>query len=196
MALSAADYTDMLLALLPPGPAWPKEDSQTARLCAGWAREMARLDVRADRLIEEADPRTTRELLPDWERVAGLPETCPEAEANLTIAQRRGLLVAKLISTGGQSPQYYIDVAAALGYEITITEFIPSRIGRIRVGDRLQDADIAYTWQINAASTTVQYARVGSARVGDRLASWGNALLECVMRRIAPAHTVLIFSYT
>jgi uncharacterized protein YmfQ (DUF2313 family) len=35
-----------------------------------------------------------------------------------------------------------------------------------------------------------------NGRVSDPLAAWGNTLLECVMRRLKPAHTTLLFSYT
>ena len=32
--------------------------------------------------------------------------------------------------------------------------------------------------------------------VDEALAAWGNALLECVIKRYAPAHTSVLFSYT
>ena len=42
---------------------------------------------------------------------------------------------------------------------------------------------------------SVRYARASASRVGDPLARWGNTILECVLRALAPAHTILQFAY-
>jgi uncharacterized protein YmfQ (DUF2313 family) len=77
MGLTADDYRALCQNLLPSGPAWSREpDAFTTRLLDAWAQELARIDARVDALIEEADPRTTTELLPDWERNYGLPDEC------------------------------------------------------------------------------------------------------------------------
>ena len=194
MGISADDYTGMLLGLLPPGPAWPQEDSQIARMLSGWAQELARLDARSANLVEEADPRTTEELLPDWERVAGLPGLCSETGITLTEGQRRQLLVAKLISQGGQSRQYYIAVAAALGYTITITEF--SLHTCLKACDYpLIGEEWIMAWQVNASDGMRTYFNCLS-QCDEPLSRWGNFLLECALNAIKPAHTVLLFSYT
>ncbi len=74
-------------------------------------------------LIDEADPRTTSLLLADWERVAGLPDACELAfGGEQSESQRRQALVARLLSQGGLSRAYYLDVIEALGYTATITE--------------------------------------------------------------------------
>ncbi len=196
MALTDADYLQQLQALLPPGPAWPVDpDATTTRLLASLAQELARVDGRALQLLEEADPRTVGELFADWERVAGLPDACAEAFGGTqSIAQRRAALIGQLTTLGGQSAAYYIGLAAALGYAITITEFKPH--------DVLDDVNAAITgqawafaWQVNSAINTVtDFTVEGSA--DEALASWGNSLLECVIKRVAPAHTAVLFSYT
>lgn len=123
MALSKDDYFALLQGMLPQGPAWSKEvDSVLSLQLGAWAEEYALLDARIDALLDEADPRTTNELLPDYERIAGLPDPCGDQLGN-TIALRRKVLTNKLQVTGGQSRQYYIDLAARLGFDITITEF-------------------------------------------------------------------------
>lgn len=196
MELKADDYLRQLQALLPPGPAWPRDDDATiTRLLHGLAEELARVDGRARQLLEEADPRTTAELFTDWERVAGLPDACAVAfGGEQTTAQRRAALVGRLTTVGGQTPAYFIGLAAALGYAITITEFSEHTVDD-DVDNPLYDVAWSFAWQVNAALDTVTELTVDDT-VEDPLASWGNALLECVLRRVAPAHTIPIFSYT
>ncbi|PTT59353.1 phage tail protein, partial [Pseudomonas sp. HMWF007] len=112
---TAADYLEQLKALLPPGQAFPRESGTTLHnLLDGMSVELARADSRAETLPEEANPATTIELLGDWERVVGLPDKCSGALEE-TLQGRRSALLAKLTSTGGQSPSYFIQLAATLG---------------------------------------------------------------------------------
>lgn len=194
LAYTADDYTGLLLALLPDGPAWPKEPgSETAALCEGIAQEMARADARATRLIEESDPRTTNELLTDWERVCGLPTACMSGISQ-TIDQRRGSLVARLTDIGGQRPVDYINAAALVGYTITITEFRPFTF-QSPFNYPLYGTAWAWAWQVNAPATTRTWFNFQSSFC-DPLSAWGNELLECIIKAKAPAHTTVIFSYT
>lgn len=194
--MTAADYLAQLQALLPPGPAWPKDDDATlTRLLGALAAELARVDGRAQQLVEEADPRTVAELFSDWERVAGLPDACAQAfGGDQTMAQRRAALVGRLTTLGGQSPAYYIGVAAALGYAITITEFRAHTVND-DVEYPLFDESWTFAWQVNAALSTLTEITVEST-VEDPIAAWGNSLLECVINRLKPAHTTVLFSYT
>lgn len=196
MGLTATDYLRQLQALLPPGPAWPKDDATTlTHLLSALAAELARVDGRALTLVEEADPRTVAELFADWERVAGLPDACAQAfGGDQTLAQRRAALVGRLTTLGGQSPAYYIGVAAALGYAITITEFRAHTVND-DVEYPLFDESWTFAWQVNAALSTLTEITVEST-VEDPIAAWGNSLLECVINRLKPAHTTVLFSYT
>jgi uncharacterized protein YmfQ (DUF2313 family) len=183
-----ADYEAHLLALRPPGPAWAPEDDHLGAA----AEECARVHNRAVALVDEADPRTTTELLTDWERVAGLPDACTGPLP--TLAQRRAALVARLTSIGGQSRAYFIALAASLGYTVTITEYRPYHVNS-HVNDPLNSELWTFVWQVNAALNTVRRFTV-NAGVNEPLAAWGNELLECVIRRLAPAHTKVLFAYS
>lgn len=196
MALTAADYQAQLAALLPGGFAWPREaDAVLARLLLAWADELARVDGRAADLLDEAAPRTTAELLADWERVAGLPDSCVAAQGiSQTTGQRRAALVAKITSAGGQSVAYFVALAASLGYAITISEFSPFVAGSV-AGASLTNGAWAYAWTVNAPLTSISEFTAGSASAGDPLRAWGNELLECVLSRLAPAHTHALFAY-
>jgi len=193
MALTADDYYRQLVALLPHGPAWSVEDSNFAsQLLNGFAQELARIQARADALIDEADPRSSYELLSDLERNFGLPTDCM-AGIDQSLQQRRNALVSQMVSVGGQSRAYFIALAAAAGFTITITEFRPFTVG-MTVADPLYGAEWAYAWQVNAQGAAVTHFTVASG-VNESLSAWGNELLECLLKRYKPAHTALNFLY-
>lgn len=196
MVLTETDYLRQLQALLPPGPAWTKDDDATlTRLLGALAAELSRIDGRAQQLVEEADPRTVAELFADWERVAGLPDACAQSfGGDQTMAQRRAALVGRLTTLGGQSPAYFVGLAASLGYAITITEFRAHCVND-DVECPLYDTAWNFAWQVNAALNTVTDITVDNT-VEDPIAAWGNALLECVIKRLKPAQTTVLFSYT
>jgi uncharacterized protein YmfQ (DUF2313 family) len=129
------DYGSAFLTLLPQGQAWPKYPGTTLDLaCRGLAEYWGFVDSRAADLLEqESDPRKTLELLPDWERNWGLPDPCYEAPQS--IAERQLALVMRMTMEGAQSREFFINVAAQIGYTITISEYRTFVVGIDRVGD-------------------------------------------------------------
>lgn len=180
MGLSVEAYARQLKQLLPSGAAWPRGvGSRLSALLLGLAEELARVDARAGNLVDELDPRTTLELLPDFERVYGLPDEClgalPEA-----ISERQVLVTQKAIAMGGQSRAFFIAVALTFGYVIEITEPAP------------------HEWVVNFPDVELGELvnfRAGS-RAGERLAGYAQLDIECILARLAPAHTVVSFTYT
>lgn len=190
------DYLRQLQALLPQGYAWPRdEDAVLTRLLAALAVECARVDLRGDELINEADPRTTSELLTDWERVAGLPDACLTI-GQQTIQQRRAALVSKLTSIGGQSRQYFIAVAASLGYPgATVTEFRPMNCNDDCNDVLHSDAD-RFAWRINLPNSNAgTFLANCNSTCNDALGAWGDKILECRINNLKPAHTTALFAY-
>jgi uncharacterized protein YmfQ (DUF2313 family) len=98
-----------------------------------------------------------------------------------------------LTAIGGASRAYFIGVAAALGFEIALTEFRPHTVNDDVEAEILGDA-WAFAWRVNSAEATV-INLVVTDDVEQPLAAWGNELLECALGRLKPAHTVLLFAY-
>jgi uncharacterized protein YmfQ (DUF2313 family) len=195
MGLGSGDYQNQLTSLLPKGPAWHADTgSVLAQLLAAWSTELARIDNRLNDLINEADPRSTYELLLDYERIFGLPADCM-AGIEQTIQQRYAALLTQMTTIGGQSRAYFIALALAAGYVITITEFTPFTVGST-VADILYGSDWQFAWQINAALTGAVTYFLTTSSVNDALSTFGNTQLECLISRFKPAHTIPIFSYT
>lgn len=196
----AEAYGQQLRQLLPPGAAWSAPDgSSLAGLLLGLAEEFARIDARGIDLVEEADPRTALELLPDWERVAALPDTCSGEPDNVT--ERQAALHQKLTRVGAQNAATYIELAAKVGYIIWIEEHRPARMGML-LGERLNGPEWTFCWTVHVRpfdgyleeSTFIAQARIGD-RLGVRLRGFGALNLECLISRAAPAHTQIFFAY-
>lgn len=193
---SVEDYTSALQALMPPGRAWPRSTTSVqAAVRRALARSYQRSDTDAQRLLVGAFPSTATIMLFEWESTLGLPDDCSISEVG-GISDRQRAVVSKLISTGGLNRQYYIDVAAALGYTITITQFRQAMAGMSVCGDALNGEEWPFTWRINAPQTTIKYAVAGGSYCGDPLASWGNKQLECTFNKLAPSHLNIIFNYS
>jgi uncharacterized protein YmfQ (DUF2313 family) len=129
------DYAVALAGLLPQGPAWPRDwDGELMLTVRGLTRIWGDFETRASWLLEnESDPRSTIELLPDWERNWGLPDPCYDAPQS--IYERQVALVMRMTMQGGQSREFFIEVAAMLGYTITISEYRVWTVGIDGCGD-------------------------------------------------------------
>lgn len=139
-------YREQFFALQPPGQALPTDpDSVWGRLLDGLAREYGRTESRSSALVRESDPRQSAVLLPDWERVCGLPGDCAIAWDS-TLQARRAAVVAQLTGAGGQRIAYFQQLAALLGLSIRVTEYRPFLTGLSRCGQRLNgDHDVRFS---------------------------------------------------
>ena len=197
--MNAKDYKSMLWALMPQGMAWPREhDSAEDNLLGAEAAELARVDERAQDLIEECDPQTTAEMITDWERVVGLPDECSKLGTTLNI--RRGDVVNKLITCGDMRPSFYLQIAHNLGYtNVTIREWNPFECGFSQCGgrDMLGAVTIRHVWSIEFHEPVkVDWFRAGASRCGDHLGIWPLAWdLICRIEKLKPAHTRVLYIY-
>lgn len=192
--MDATAWTGQLQSLLPTGAAWTRApDATLTGVLAGLAAEFARLDTRALDLLDEADPRTTLELLDGWERVLGLPDGCTPYLGTLT--ERRLAVVQKLAGLGGQTPAFFVALAAFIGLPIVIHEFDPD-VGTYIPGIDVSGGRWRLVWRIDVQvpSGRVRF-RAGTSGAGDRLTEGGQLDLECIIRRAKPAHTLAIFTY-
>lgn len=130
MGRSALDYKKLLKSLLPKGRAITKDpDSVVDQLMYALGEELSRIDGRSYDLLVERDPRRTTELVTEHEADYGI--TNPAS----TLSERRAELYAKQIAVGGQYPDYFVEVAAAIDYTIYIYEFGPFIAGVSVAGD-------------------------------------------------------------
>ena len=123
------------LSLLPPGWLLPRDaDSGIAAVLGSWAGALADLEQLAAAMMDEVDPRTATATMGDWERVLGR-DPCMADPATLSLSQRRAIAHQRWTARGGSSIPYFLGLADALGYEITIVEPKPFECGVSACGD-------------------------------------------------------------
>jgi uncharacterized protein YmfQ (DUF2313 family) len=186
-------HADLLKLLLPP----VAYDRRAPRITAEVEAVGARLDAfnaEADSLQREIDPRTASALLPDWERVYGLPDECRGA-ADM-VADRRARLAAKVAETGGLSKSYFIGIATALGYQnVTIDRFRPTTC-EASCEAALMDEAWRAAWRINVPGQQDIYRAASCESVCEEpLDAYKQGPLECLIDRLKPADSIALFNY-
>lgn len=203
----AAKYKAIVRKLFPPGKAFDFVKGSTGEIYTNTlVQEFARTEERGQQLLTELDPRFTFEMLDSWERLLGIPDECTPEDVEPTIALRRARILQKLTTGGGQSKAFYRLIAAQLGYDVEaldVVNFRDFRVGVSRVGEPLSNSQEGggentgwpFTFQIRAPANFVRRFTVGQSTVGERLVVSENQTLECVIRKFAPAHVTVLFSY-
>ena len=221
-----AAYAHALLALLPLGEIWPRAQGTTlVRFITALAGGIARwADRTAYFLLIEAFPPTSTPayMLGDWERVLGLPEPC--FPAGQTIEERQIQVRDKLARRpGGASRAYFTGIAQRLGYhnpgpggsdlsvdlqtqleklnQIRIVEYRPFMFGVSRLGDptwQIAPPKMRFLWVVRLPGRRLSWFRFGQSRLGAdaHLVIRRAEDLECIFKKLRPAHTNVIFDYS
>lgn len=185
-------YTRQLMALFPVGAAWPRDPGSVRwQVMAAIGAELAAVHTFLVQVLAERSPRTATRLLAEWEAVLGLPDDCVGAPE--TIAERRRLAHARMVATGGQSRAYFVEQARTLGFDIEIIEYRTRWCGMRRCGEPFGGEEMQFTWRVVEHAGTVRPRRFGEAHCGEPFTVWGNRALVCMLRRLAPAHTEILF---
>ena len=187
---SSEEYQAALLDLFPPGPAFPRNAASVrGKLMLAIGDGLSRAEQLAhDLVVREGDPRSATFMFPDWVAMTGV-------EPQPTHAETLALVMARIQGLGGQSADYFVAIAAALGFTITVVKHRPRRHGA-PMGPPHAGRDWAFVWDVISPLTTRHMRNHGTARMGEPYSTWGNAVLERIIRRYAPAHTLVRFIYS
>ena len=197
MALTERDYSHQIDELLPRGPIWKRTPGGALdAVLYALGREAARVDARINQVIEESDPRTSIEELARWFDDYGIPSACLEAIADPSQEQVLQERLAQITSNLGLTAAFFESLAGTLGYQAKVTTFTEHD-----VNDDVEHPLYEKQWT-TVMTLGITIRSNGNAEYLDvtwgadePLARWGNALLECVIRALAPAHVYVIFMY-
>lgn len=181
MAKTYQEYRKLLQSLLPKGAFWSKSESSTfTQLLSAFGEELARVEQRGEDLINETFSGTISELFTEWE----IDFNIPVSGFNLayTTENRRAEIKTKIIAVGQQNKEYFLEIASALGYTITITEFEKSLAGVITPGSSIISEDkCIFYWLVNIW-------------VSDRNDAYIADLIYNIEQK-KPAHTIVLFRF-
>lgn len=131
------------LKLLMPAAAYDTAAPQITAQLSAEGNQLDAVESGIAALLLEIDPRTAVQLLPDWERVYGLPDS--GLITATTVAERQVRLASKVMQTGGLSKAYFQSLLEQAGYAVVIDEPRGFFAGTNVCGDRLYDPN-AVTW--------------------------------------------------
>ena len=195
-AVDARAYLAQLAGLLPPGKIWNSDrDTVLGQFLEALAEQLANIDLRAVSLLTDIRPNTTTNLIDDWERVLGLPDDCSETDA-ATLNDRRAAVISKLQVKDNLSAGSFIALAATFGVVITVEELDRQRA---MAGTTLQtnQGRWRFVWWIELPATRINRLNVLSdVNTPLLVAETTYSELECRLRKLAPAHTLLIIGYS
>lgn len=190
------DAQAMLLANhLPVGRAWQKAfkpDSNIGMFIRGLAVEFYRFQVLAKKVQTNMDISNADELLVEWEKSVGLPDSCFTTNTSL---ERRQLQVEQKFSKFGgvQTKEDFIRVAAVFGLDIDV---YPG----LSVGGFPLQFPIVFFGSTLEASHTIFIVILGSSS-GDSFfplpfpipfSSGASTFLECIFGKLAPANVNVV----
>ncbi|WP_457091405.1 putative phage tail protein [Microvirga sp. P5_D2] len=203
---TAADLLPQVIAEVPRGPIWGTDEVSDGTgaspimrrywtAVAGWLADHYKTAFEA---ATQAFPSAITYSLDDWEAEYGLPDPCTSPASGDT--GRINAVRARFGAQGGASPAYFICLAASVGYDITITEpddFICS-VSECGGDDTVVAANGHHEWIVHLINTGDIWFYAGEGITGETpLGGFVAATdLECMLRRVAPAHTTLIFDYS
>jgi uncharacterized protein YmfQ (DUF2313 family) len=195
----ATAYATELLGHLPSSEIasiWPRALTGVwGNLLTALGGEPARIDINARKLLDEMDPRTTVDMMPDWETAYGLPDPCTAPPT--TIGDRRARLLTLVTMKGSLTPKFLTAMAYNIGIDVLVRTFAPARMGMTAMGGTLANTPWAFATRVYAPPVSARRMHMGVSYMGDRLCAFGNDPLQCVVRRHVRAVTLprLVFSF-
>ena len=192
------DENAMMLARhLPKGKVWSSgfdQDSNIGKLIKGLSIEFYRLEVLTKKISDETDINKTDELLADWEKSVGIPDSC--FDTTPSIEDRREQVRQKLSNFGGvQKAEDFIRVAEVFGFEIDVTVVPGSSVGMFPLVFPLM------FFGSTRSSTHTIFIFITNTVNGDEafplefpllFSSGGTAFLECIFSVLAPANVQVV----
>lgn len=186
---------DLFAAHLPIGGVFNavREEGTTFRaLIEGLGTEYLRTEENIFDVCQEMDPQITNDLLPEWERSVGIPDSCFSTTGD--IERRRQAVLLKLGGFRVQTTQDFIDLAAILGQVIEIEAGADSGIYPMKYPARyFESAKRArFTMIVHFPESTAN-TKYNQTYPGPYGVATGD--VECLIRRTAPSTVDVIFSY-
>lgn len=189
------DQAFLLASHLPIGRVWQKAfspDSNIGKLIRGIGVEFYRFQVLAKHLETEMDISKSNDLLIEWEKSVGLPNSC--FSTNTSIEERRKQVEQIFSKFGGvQTAEDFIRVAAIFGFNIDI---YPG----ISVGGFPMQFPIVFFDSTKSATHTIFIVILGSTS-GDSFfplpfpipfSYGGSTFLRCIFTKLAPANVNIV----
>ena len=197
-AHSLEDNTNALAAYLPNDRLFAAKNldgTNLRKMLVGLGGELTRVDQifqsiwDGTNILETIDPN----YITAWESAVGIPNTYFTQTVSLTIEQRRQQILIQLQSLGVLTEQDFIDLAALLGYTITIQQGInviypPYSVPFIPIRNA---SDARFIMFVNGLGSAENYPAYSVPFLPQNPA----AQLQTLFNILKPANTIIIYLF-
>lgn len=169
-----------------------RDGSNLRKILLGLAQQW--LDFRGliNEVYDEYDPRSTTDLIEEWETFVGIPDSCISNKG--TLEERRNNVLLKLAGINATTAKQFENVAAALGYTVTVTNGVD--VGTLPATfpvPLVSAATAPFVIVVNLDASLAPATFPLSFPIS--LTSNAPKILECFFNKLKPANTVVVFRY-
>ena len=186
-------YTDNLASYLPNNILFESrhvEDTVLRNLLVGFAGELFRVNGLIKEYVEEIIPDTTVKFIPEYESLLGIPDECFKGER--TLDERRRDILVKIASSGVQTADDFVNLAALFGITVTVVSAAEASVFPLilpfQVFDNITEA--RFTIIVSHTGVTVDAFPYTFPFV---FGSSQLAVLECLFNKLKPSNCKVIF---
>lgn len=190
---SLEEHTQAVADYVPQGKLWRAKNivnSKIRDLLTAFGASNKRQEEALNDFWQEVFIGTTDEFIDDFEKALGIPDDCFTGTG--TLEERRTQAQLKLVSLYVVTEQDFIDLAAILGFTITIEQPIKTAIFPYVFPFVLPDAKgIRFTWIVRGVNVATAGFPYIFPFVFPDLSNQN--ILQCLFNRLKPANTSLQF---
>jgi uncharacterized protein YmfQ (DUF2313 family) len=193
--ISINDHQFLLASHMPKGFFWEKsfdQEDDLGKLLLGLASEFLRFQELEAKLSTEINIKNTDELLEDWEKSVGIPNSC--FDTNISTPERRSRVLQVFSKFGGvQTADDFIRVADFFGFDVII------KTGK-KFGTFALAFPIIFSSSTKAATHTIFIELNQFLTESNQFALLfplnfsigGKDFLQCIFDKLAPANVKVI----
>jgi len=188
------EHAKALLSFLPGGNIFNAKGINTSnlyKLFKGFSAELQRIEQLIYDITNDYDIRITNLLIDRWESAVGIPDDC--FTNTVSLDQRRRQVLAKIAARGASTEQDFIDLAAILGFSITIEHL--SEI------DFNPPYDIPLTLEYGAPESRYVWIIIGNGvevnvppyDIPYSLENASASVIQCFFNKLKSAQTLILY---
>lgn len=196
---SAEDHTESLLAYLPGGELFASKDevnSVLRRLFTGLAVEIKQAEDLMNEVTYQHDINCTTNFIDKWESALGIPDECFPGTGSLEI--RRQHVLIKLASLGVSTAKGFVDLAALFGFKALVPSGATYGVFPLSypIAFFQYPQDARFTLYVFLDSAVApEIFPFQTTRYPIPFFSNVSNIIECLIRKLAPANIDVIFQY-
>lgn len=192
-------HTDSLVAYLPGGDLFVAKNEPSSvlrRLFTGLAVEIKKAEDVMNEVTYQHDINCTTDFISEWESALGIPDECFPGTGSIDI--RRQHILIKLASLGVSTAKGFVDLAALFGFKALVPS--GATYGVFPLGFPIAffqyPQDARFTLYVFLDSAVVpEVFPFETTKFPIPFFSNVSNIVECLIRKLAPANVNVIFQY-